>query len=154
MTSFLEDLIAGLERQKAQIWPRRAMRWTWRLVCYRIPKWPNQARTAVICGHQRLVRSWDVRSVWGLDHWLGRVLGAQLVRMADIAHGWPGDYEGGFDQWVADLRTHGEALKHYARANDDLKYHLSLTREDQEDIDHGARTAMHWVAENFSALWD
>jgi hypothetical protein len=154
MSDDLDDLIEQLEREEAQPWPRRAARETWRFFRYRLKRVPRNTRLTLFCARQRLTRGWDVRSVWGLDYWLGRTLGAQLVYMADIAHGWPGDYEGGFDKWVADLRLHGEALLHYARSSDDIKYTLTLSHDDEKAIHEQAQAAMHWVADNFGALWD
>lgn len=110
------------------------------------PSLPRRLRRVFVHAWQRLTRSWDDKSVWSLSHHVGHTLGAQLVYMADIAHGYPGEYVGGFDAWVADLRRNGELLQRYA--------------EDRlEDIDdltayENAKKAMHWVAWNFGALWD
>lgn len=108
-----------------------------------------EARVDVRHAYQRVVRGWDDSAVWSLDDHLGETLGAQLVEMADIAHAYPGEHYP-FEQWTADLRSHGEAL-------------LTYQREHYEGADHGAewdsiyapaQDALRWVADNLGSLWD
>jgi len=96
--------------------------------------------------HQRVVRGWDDRAVWGLDTHLTLVLGRQLVTMSEIAHGYPGP-EYPYERWVADLKTHGDALLAYS-----TQFDHSL--DEWETLYQPARAALLWVADNLPALWD
>jgi hypothetical protein len=98
--------------------------------------------------YQRVVRGWDDRALWNLDSHLGRVLGAQLIEMADIAHGYPGGPEGKWtlETWTAELRKHGEALQAYADHPWDWWY-------DEDAIYKPAQKALQWVGDNLAALW-
>lgn len=125
----------------------------------RITDFPGRVRLA----YQRVHRGWDISALWGLDHHLSKTLGEQLVEMAEIAHGCPGnygpydctpenpnhqqDFEKAFAAWTSDLRKHGEALQAYARY-----WEYDLDRRD--DLYAPAQEALHWVAENLGALWD
>lgn len=103
---------------------------------------PRQVRWA----HQRLFRGWDDRAVWSLDTHLAKTLGAQLVCMADNAHGYPSrDYT--FLSWVEELRTHGDALLAYSR-------HFDCDPNAWEALYEPAQAALRWVAEHFADLWD
>lgn len=117
---------------------------------------PGNAKYA----YQRLTRGWDDRSVWDVRDHLARTLGAQLVRMADIAHGYPigaadvrfipdepADDEM-FADWVAQLRTHGEALLAYRAGYEDVSW------EAREAFAQPAQEALRWVAEHLDDLWD
>lgn len=107
----------------------------------------SSARCSVRLGRQRLFRGWDDSAVWSLDDHLSKTLGAQLVKMADVAHGWPGDEWGTFEEWTGALREHGEALLTYQRLNYDLH------GDDWDAIYEPARDALRWVADNFGSLW-
>lgn len=114
--------------------------------------WPvrrraNDARRAVKFAYQRVVRGWDDSAVWSIDDHLSKTLGQQLVTMAEIAHGYPGD-DYPYEQWVGDLRKHGEALLAYHHDNYDLHGPDWLTIYDP------AREALRWVADNLASLWD
>ena len=81
--------------------PRNA----WREFVY----WPVRNR------RQLASRGWADSDVWGLDHTLCRRLGAQLLHLADIAHGWPGNDEFPmYEDWIDALRVNGQALLDYA----------------------------------------
>lgn len=139
MTAFLDDVIADLDAYlAAHPWRRRF--WAgWRAVKHA----PGNVRRQVRWAWQRVFRGWDDRSLWSLDTWLGRTVGAQLQAMADIAHGWPGGPDWTFETWTAALRQHGEVLTDYGHncdANDD-------------DIE-AAQKSMHWVADHLPNLWD
>lgn len=109
----------------------------------RVTETPRTVRWA----YQRVVRGWDDRSVWSLDSHLAKTLGAQLVRMSEIAHGYPSeDYP--YDQWTADLKRHGEALLTYQRLNDEV------FGNGWEADYQPAREALAWVGDNLGALWD
>lgn len=106
----------------------------------------RSARCSTKWAYQRVVRGWDDTAIWSLDGWLTKTLGEQLVVMADIAHGYPSeDYP--FEQWTADLRKHGEALKAYAEC--DL-----IDLDAWESANAAAGDALRWVADNLGSLWD
>ena len=94
--------------------------------------------------YQRVVRGWDDRALWSLDHHLCKTLGAQLLRLADVAHGYPGEHGWTFEGWTAELRKRGRALEAYG---------LSDGR-DYDTVYPPARGALEWVAENLGSLWD
>jgi hypothetical protein len=116
---------------------------------------PGNAR----CAYQRLTRGWDDKSVWDVRDHLARTLGAQLVRMADVAHGYPAGIDIRFvpdvpeddealADWVAELRTHGEALLAYHVGHDDIAW------DDRGEFALPAQAALRWVAEHLDDLWD
>lgn len=154
MSGDLRDVMSRIEadhrrRQAWPMWRRYGYHAGW-WVKHRLPKLPGEWREAAFCARQRVTRGWDDRSVWGLDHWLARTVGAQLVHMADIAHGWPHPYPGDFDGWVSDLRINGELLRRYATDDHELSLHDISDRTALLN----AQSAMRWVADNFGALWD
>jgi hypothetical protein len=68
------------------------------------------------------------------------------VLAAEIAHGYPSrDYT--FEQWVQELRTHGEALLAYSR-------HFDCDMDAWEALYAPAQAAVRWVADHFADLWD
>lgn len=140
--SRLDDLLAEIE--SASRWQRI----TWIVVRLpgRVRRAPHTARSAIVGFWMRNTRGWDWRSVWSLDDDLTGRLGAQLVALADIAHGWPPGYPGGFDAWQANMRQHGQALLRYRR-----EHHDNL---DDDSIRDDAQAALYWVACNLTALWD
>lgn len=109
---------------------------------------PRQLRRQVRWAKQRLFRGWDDRAVWSLDTHLAGTLGAQLIQMADIAHGYP-DVDGfTYETWTAALRLHGQSLVTYSE-----KWDWQGTQE-WNAIYTPAQYALRWVADNFAALWD
>lgn len=112
---------------------------TYRVWYSRMREFPRQVRW----GYQRVTRGWDDSAIWSLDTHLGEVLGAQLIALAECAHGYPDGYP--FEQWTADLRRHGAALLAYGEDKFDTE-ELALYRPAQE--------AFRWVAENLGSLWD
>lgn len=121
---------------------------------YALQRAIDDAPRQVHWAYQRVVRGWDDRACWSLDAHLCKILGEQLVQMADIAHGYPGDGEypvddetsDSFDRWVADLRTNGMNLRAYHAADSmDAGW---------EDVHTTAQESLRWVAEHLSALWD
>lgn len=145
----LTGLFEEIARLQAQPWPRRFVREVWRQIRVEVRHWPYRGRRGVVHLWQRATRSWDARSVWDLDHWLGSVIGAQLIYMADIAHGSPMGYPGDFEGWVADLRANGEILKRHGEDRLD-----DILNDRDRDVYLAAQKSMHWVADNFGALWD
>lgn len=109
----------------------------------------DAART-VTFAWQRLTRGWDDRSLWSLDWYLCRTLGAQLTELAEISHGWPGNDEfPEFEDWQEALRHHGAVLTAAAvndgTADDD---------HDEEALREAAQQSMRWVADHLNNLWD
>lgn len=99
---------------------------------------------------QRVTRGWDDTATWSLDTHLARTLGAQLVRLAEVTHGYPsGGTFNTFEEWQEALRTHGNALTRYAEGIHEYDEHI-----DHEQLIRDAETALHWVADNFGSLWD
>jgi hypothetical protein len=102
----------------------------------------SAVRAAVHAG-QRVVRGWDDRTLWSLDHSLAVTLGAQLTRLADIAHGWPGNEEfPAFEDWTAALRENGAKLSAYG------------ADDENGDLYGGAQDALRWVADHLGYIWD
>jgi len=94
--------------------------------------------------YQRVVRGWDDRALWSLDHHLAKTLGAQLLRMADIAHGYPCEDGWTFERWTAELRQHGKTLAAYGDSEG----------REYDTVYPSAREALEWVAANLGSLWD
>jgi hypothetical protein len=108
--------------------------------------------------YQRVNRGWDDRSLWSLDDHLCKTLGAQLVELADIAHGWPsGDKYPEYEDWTAALRKNGAALTAYS-TRWELWADESLDRDTinkkETKIIADAKRSLRWVAENLGSLWD
>jgi hypothetical protein len=98
---------------------------------------------AVTHASQRVVRGWDDRTLWSLDHSLAETLGAQLTRLADVAHGWPGNEEfPTFEDWTAALRENGAKLSAYG------------ADDENGDLYAGAQDALRWVADHLGYIWD
>lgn len=140
----LDDVLREIEEKRRahpHYYRARDVYWRWHR---RVTTFPRRLKWA----HQRVVRGWDDTSLWRLDGWLAKTLGAQLVEMSEIAHGYPDD-DYPYERWVADLRKHGEALQHYAEFD-------FLESPDQWDADvyPAARDALRWVADNLGSLWD
>src|SRR5882724_11835476 len=74
LMAFLDDVIADLDAyQRAHPW--RSKFWSaWR----RLKRAPHDSYWGVRWAWQRVHRGWDDRSIWSLDTWLARTLGAQL----------------------------------------------------------------------------
>lgn len=153
-----DDLKAIIEaRRRREKWYKPGM-WMLRALCRRI----GDARRAVRYAYQRVARGYDDRSLWNLNHYLPKFLGEQLVEMAEIAHGFPGDYgpvhsipddpadDPRFVQWTTDLRRHGEALLEFHKQDDDL----TGNPDEWEAVYAPAQEALRWVAENLATLWD
>lgn len=138
--------LAEIERERREAGARKRAHWALLRLRRRIENAPHRARVDLMCAWQRLTRGWDVRSVWSLDDDLSGRLGAQLLHMADIAHGWPGEQYGTFDDWVRDLRRAGWALLRYREL-----HHEDFT---DQGIRGDAKSALYWVADNLGALWD
>lgn len=107
----------------------------------------GDARRAVRYAYQRVKRGYDDRSVWNLNYYLPKFLGEQLVTMAEIAHGYPGEHYP-FDRWTADLRRHGSALITFHEEGDDAY------GDNWDTIYVPAQEALRWVSENLATLWD
>jgi hypothetical protein len=142
----LDELIVSLDAyQAAHPWRQRFWH-VWRTVKHA----PGNARNQVRWAWQRVHRGWDDRALWSLDTWLAGTLGAQLVAMADVAHGWPipsGEFEWTFESWTEALRVHGEGLLTYAEHDDTLPPRSF-------DPTEVAQADLHWVADHLPNLWD
>lgn len=135
----LDEFIAGLDAYQAAH-PWRSKFWdVWR----RLKRMPHDSYWGVRFAWQRVHRGWDDRSLWSLDTWLARTVGAQLQEMARIAHGWPGGPDWTFETWTAALRVHGGVLADYGHNCD----------ADNDAIE-AAQDSMRWVADQLPALWD
>lgn len=98
---------------------------------------------------QRVMRGWDDRALWSLDTHLTLTLGQQLLRMADIAHGWPcTDEFPEFTDWTNALRTNGDALIAYAQ-----RERFGDIAEEQR-VSNEAVAALRWVGDHLGYLWD
>lgn len=137
----IEEMIADF-RSRAT-WLERAAYATW----YPGRRKAKDAQRAVKFAYQRVVRGWDDRAVWNIDNHLSRTLGQQLVTMATIAHGYPGD-QYPYDRWTADLEAHGKALLAYQR------HQFDVYGDERDAIYRKAQEALVWVSENLGSLWD
>ena len=128
-------------------------------------------------------RGWADSDVWHLDSVLCARLGAQLLYLADIAHGWPEAYAASLEDWQAALRANGQALLDYHKQPgyaellmkwQDLKFGgerdilKQLATPDapesskasaelralEERLETEAQAALHWVADHLGGLWD
>lgn len=103
----------------------------------------------VLFAWQRLTRGWDDRSLWSLDHYVCRTLGAQLTQLAETTHGWPqSDEYPTFEDWQTALRVHGAALTEAANTD------ITDDFENTEAAYAKAQESLHWVADNLGDLWD
>lgn len=141
----LEELLADrLNNMTKRERISRAIKRPFYRVVSPLSKLPRRTRWA----HQRVTRGWDDTTLWRLDGWLTKTLGAQLVTMSETVHVYPGDHYP-YEQWTADMRKHGEALQHYAEFD-----FLKSPEEWEATVYPGARDALRWVADNLGALWD
>jgi hypothetical protein len=144
------DLLAWMDAQEKERagWPwwRRTGHEVWRQIRYEAKHWPSRAVRGLKHAWQRLARGWDNQSAWNLNYALPSMLGAQLIYLGRIAHGYPPDYFGGFDSWTADLTVHGEALIRYGKD--------SLEDFDDSQLYESAQRALRWVAANLGSIWD
>lgn len=135
----------------------------------RLTRRVTDAKNKIVWASQRVTRGWDDRAVYfSLDDHLCKQLGEQLVKMAEISHGFPPNYgnpdagryempcehdvaasEATFAQWTGDLRAHGNALQDYAR-----NHHERHTPEEWDAVYVPAQDALRWVADNLASLWD
>lgn len=124
----------------------------------RLERWLEHVRTEtlattatreVVFAWQRLTRGWDDRSLWSLDWYLCRTLGAQLTELANTTHGWPGNEEfPEFTDWTNALRHHGAVLTAAA------DYDILDDEQDEEALRANAQESLRWVAEHLHDLWD
>lgn len=107
----------------------------------------------------RMRHGFDYRDCWSLDAALAKWLAPRLKHMSEVTHGAPCGYpnkaaswdaETDFQAWKDDLMRASEAMLAYANVDDMEDW--SVEREDE--IRDGARTAMRWIAEHFTGLWD
>lgn len=112
----------------------------------------NLVRHAV----QRETRGWDDTATWSLDYHLASTLGAQLKHLAATTHGWPQSEKfPEFENWQDALNVNGDKLIAYAEKDNVLLasggvYDFAA----EEAVTLEAQEALHWVADNFPALWD
>ena len=141
------DVLIELERKRNDRGIDGLRYWTG-YAYYRLRDKKREIPRQIKWAYQRVTRGWDDRAVWSLDTHLSLVLGQQLIKMADIAHGYPGQEGWTFERWTAELRTHGEALLAYSNQWDDTSL------DDWESLYQPARLSLLWVADNLSSLWD
>lgn len=98
------------------------------------------------CAVQRLVRGWDDRAVWSLDHHLTGTLGRQLLALAAHGKTVPSGYNPDGATWARDLTDAGQALLRYSHA-------IAIADPTPATIE-AAQDALHWVADNLPTLWD
>jgi hypothetical protein len=154
MTDDLNELIRQLEERES----RTGLAGMWVKVedfyfmCRRrVLGAPRDVPRAIRFAWQRLTRSWDERAVWALDDHVAKTLGAQLLLLAEIGHGWPGPERGWdtYEEWEAALRARGEALLAYHRCNA-----FEVEVAEWEAVYQQAQEALRWVADHFAMLWD
>lgn len=98
---------------------------------------------------QRINRGWDDRDVWQMDTTMTKSIGAQLIALANTAHGWPGTEEFPHaDDWTNVLRHHGHALLNYATNKHEYE------GQTYEKMSEAAQEALYWVADHLGHLWD
>lgn len=141
----LEEMLAEYRRNMTR-WERiqRAVKSPFFRMVGPTSRLPRRARWA----YQRVTRGWDDTTLWRLDGWLAKTLGAQLVTMSETVHTYPGDHYP-YEQWTADMKKHGEALQRYAVFD-----FLESPDEWEATIYPAAREALRWVADNLGSLWD
>lgn len=125
---------------------------------------------------QRVQRGWDDSQVWSLSYHHERILGEQLLALAETAHGWPSSPEfPTFEDWQGALRHHGTVLsthgwmEHTADASLDRWHDVAtsattseeqkdaadaLHREEEEAAASRVVESLHWVADHNQLLWD
>lgn len=153
----IEDSLAFFPRTEG--WLGRA--------CY--VGWASIPVKETIWALQRVSRGWDDRSLWSLDSSASRQLGEQLLALADVSHGWPGEQSefSTHNDWVTALTKHGNALVAYANFDypasisdeeiDEFEYtaeNLKKEHNTQAAITKRAAAAFRWVAKNLESLWD
>jgi hypothetical protein len=143
----LEELMDDYRRNRT--WHQKVTDCVRLPFCWYVRNPYRTASLAVRHSWQRVFRGWDDRALWSLQDHLARTLGAQLVKMAEVAYSYPGDeVYPSFEQWQTDLRRHGEALLTYQAK------HYEVYGVDWDAVYVPAQEALRWVAEHFAALWD
>lgn len=162
----LDEVMAELDRKRNDRGWTGLWYWT-TYGCYRVRDKIRDVPRQIRWARQRVFRGWDDRAVWSLDNHVAETLGAQLILMAEIAHGYPPGYgsitprtedsqfipdepdgDETFNRWAGDLRKHGEALLAYQKSQYDVY------GDAWEALYQPAREALVWVADNFGSLWD
>lgn len=148
----IDDVMAELDRKRTNKGLVGLWYWTG-YAFYRLRDKKRDIPRQIKWAYQRVVRGWDDQSVWSLDSHLTNILGQQLVKMSEIAHGWPSSqgFET-FEEWVEALKTHGEALLTYQEKQ--YSAFGFLDGDEWDAIYQPARTALIWVADNLGGLWD
>lgn len=129
--------------------------------------------TALEFSLQRLRQGWSDKDIWSLDAHLCSNLAVQLVRLAEISHGYPERY-GSFEAWEETLRHHARVFAtqgHLDPASEDLLLHwhevastegssseeaqVARDRMDknEEDAEALLQKSFQWLADNHADLW-
>jgi hypothetical protein len=114
---------------------------------------------------------WAPRDLWNFDGYLSTLLAGALDELAETSHGWPSDLYDSPEQWKLALHANAQALRAYTQGDPEAtaRWHKAATTrgcekeasalmERKRAADDarrvGARDALHWLADNFGALWD
>lgn len=127
---------------------------------YRFFRWnyPRRwFRAAVVPAYERArfgFSRWDVIAL-GIDKTMLPALGEALVLLADHGHGYPLSFDT-YEEWANLLRLHGRSLQRLRMdVYDGAPATAGRTPEElHEEIDHGVREALAFVAEHYGSLWD
>lgn len=103
---------------------------------------------------QRHTKPYTWEEVYELDRWLCQALGTRLRAMAEGTVSYPGcgvysPDQGGYEAWVADLRTHADALMAYLTPSAGV-----VAAEDRAPTVLRAQEAIAWVGAWLPSLWD
>lgn len=124
----------------------------------------------------RARKGWAPYDTFNMGDYSARVIGEQLIYMAEHTQGWPGNAGfPEFEDWTTALRFHGETLVNRAansKEHDALldewasidgkispevrarKDALFKELQDVEAADHAAtKESLKWVAEHYESLW-
>jgi hypothetical protein len=98
--------------------------------------------------YQRVARGWDDRAIWSVDSHLAETLGAQLIALAEIAHGSPISEEfPTYEDWTAALKENGKKLLAWGT-------HYEADYNAEKELLRDAKEALTWVTAHLESLWD
>lgn len=173
-----ESLVAWLDRTDREERADHPVRWWTRRIFvtppHRLHSRFKDERNRIRFAYQRVTRKWDDITIWGWNYTMSRMIGEQLIHLADIAHGWPAypdpndvneslpyyDDAPDFDAWVARLRENGEKLQRYGKHDDADFYDTNdpdWVKKATAAEDHAlkeAQEAFRWIADHLPSIWD
>ena len=123
--------------------------------------------------YQRATRGWADCDVWSFDSYIAEVISGATKRLADIAHGAPGDmfdpaaygadgrivnhelHDQGFQNWKDTLNKISEGFA-AVKTKDDMEYEndIEAWRAKQEALDNQRIEASNLFTKHFHSLWD